>query len=84
MPGLSARLRGSVRAEEFVFAKPGESVSAAAEDVRRSWRSCGLVEEVYWPGNRRTGTLFGTFDAVRTAPAVPANEEVEHRTYTLW
>jgi hypothetical protein len=53
-PGSWATFRGRARElEEFL--KPGEGWREAVEDVRRLWRSCGFVVEVYCPGRRRAG-----------------------------
>ena len=39
---------------ELEFANPADGDTEAEEDVKRSWTSCGSVEEVYCPGSKST------------------------------
>lgn len=64
-PGWSARFSGR-DLEDVAFSNPGDGAKDADEDVRTSWRSWGLVVEVYWPGRRSIGV--GAFEAESTTP----------------
>jgi hypothetical protein len=57
-PGSCATLSGSATPEPLPlvvveFLNPGEDAREAEGEVRRVWRSWGLVVDVYWPGRRR-------------------------------
>ena len=51
---------------DVLASKPGEEDIEALEDVRRSWRTAGSVEDVYCPGKRRR--LVSAPEADKVAP----------------
>jgi len=53
MPAWSCTVSGNETDDfELEFANPADGDKEAEEDVKRSWSSCGLVEEVYCPGSK--------------------------------
>lgn len=58
---------------ELEFANPADGDKEAEDDVKRSWRSCGFVEEVYCPGSK--STEVDCPDADKVLPTGSANEQ---------